>query len=485
MNNNVRLTKQPKALYFLFMTEFWERFAYWGVQSILVLFMKHNFQFSDDEAYALYGAIGALLFLTPVIGGFIADRLLGFRHAIMLGAILLSVGYILAASNNKMLFYFAMAAIGCGNGFLKPNISTLLGTVYHENDPRRTSGFTIFYLGINIGSLIGIIGNGQISKYLGWHSSFIISSIIILLALVVFIIGTKQLSSDQKTVAYPVKKYKFNAKVGILYLGIIATITAIGYLLRHPANITYLLAIIALGIAYVIGSYAYKATASERRNIVACVILIIFSIIFWALYFQAPMSLTLFLERDVDRVVFGYQIPASEFWAMNALALIILSPIIIKFWNYQQRTGKGQSAAAKFVIGITLMAVGYLVLAFSTHGVTDQHLVSIWWIVLSYFVQTAGEIYLSPVGLAMITELTPAPIQGLMMGTWFFASAAANALAGYLAKFASVPEKLADKVQIADIYSHAFHNYALMGLAIAFVLLLMAPWLNRLTLQKV
>ncbi|MDF2868135.1 MAG: dtpA 1 [Gammaproteobacteria bacterium] len=478
------LHKQPKTLYFLFMTEFWERFAYWGIQSILVLFMKQNFHFSDDQTYALYGAIGALLFLTPVVGGFIADRLLGHRHAIMLGAILLSIGYLMAASGSETLFYFAMAAIGCGNGFLKPNISTLLGTVYQENDPRRTSGFTIFYLGINLGSLIGIIGSGQITKYFGWHSGFIAAGIIILFALVVFIMGSKQLSKDQETTAYSVKQYSFNTKIGSLYLGIIATIVAIGYLLHHPANINYLLILITAGIAYVIGSYAFNTTLAERRNLLACIILIIFSIIFWALYFQAPMSLTLFLERNVDRHVFGYQIPASEFWAINAFALVILSPIIIKFWHHQQRKGKEPSAAKKFMLGILLMAASYLILAYSAHGVTDTHMASAWWIVLSYFVQTAGEIYLSPVGLAMITRLAPAPLQGMMMGTWFFASAAANALAGYLAKLASIPDKLVDSIQIASIYGHAFYNYAIIGLVVAIILLFMVPWLNRLTLHK-
>ena len=484
MTSATLTTQQPKTLYFLFMTEFWERFAYWGIQSILVLYMKQYFHFSDDQTYALYGAIGALLFLTPVLGGFFADRLLGYRHAIMLGAILLSVGYLMAASNNKTLFYFAMATIGCGNGFLKPNISTLLGTVYQDNDPRRTSGFTIFYLGINLGSLIGIIGSGQITKYFGWYAGFISAGIIILFALIIFIIGSKQLKKDQATIAYSLKHYSFNTKIAFLYLGIIATIVGIGYLLHHPANINYLLILITVGIAYVIGSYAFKASLAEKRKLLACIILIIFSVIFWALYFQAPMSLTLFLERNVNRHVFGYQIPASEFWAINALALVILSPIIIKFWHYQQRKGKEPSAAKKFTIGILLMATGYLILAYSTHGVTDTHMASAWWIVLSYFVQTAGEIYLSPVGLAMITRLTPIPLQGMMMGTWFFASAAANALAGYLAKLASIPNEMKDVIQIANIYGHAFYNYALMGLVVAIILFFMVPWLNRLTSQK-
>lgn len=292
------------------------------------------------------------------------------------------------------------------------------------------------------------------------------------------------ISKDQAAIAYSFKQHNFNTKIAFLYLGIIAATVGIGYLLHHPANINYLLILITVGIAYVIGSYALKASLTEKRKLLACGILIIFSVIFWALYFQAPMSLTLFLERNVNRHVFGYQIPASEFWAINALALVILSPLIIKFWHYQQRKGKEPSAAKKFTIGILLMATGYWILAYSTHGVTTTHMASAWWIVLSYFVQTAGEIYLSPVGLAMITRLTPIPLQGMMMGTWFFASAAANALAGYLAKLASIPDEVADTIQIANIYGHAFYNYALMGLAIAIILFFMVPWLNRLTLQK-
>jgi len=477
---NVPAMKQPKALYFLFMTEFWERFAYWGIQSILVLYMKHSFHFSDDTAYALYGAIGALMFLTPVVGGLIADRLLGYRHAILLGASLLSIGYLMAASGEQTLFYFAMAAIGCGNGFLKPNISTLLGTVYQEDDPRRTSGFTIFYLGINLGSIIGIIGSGQITQYFGWHLGFVIAGFILLLALGVFLLGVKQLKNDQGAADYSHSKQYAKGRFILVYLGTLVSILAIGFLLRIPSSINYLLLAIAAGIAYVIGNYALKATKTERQNLLACIILIIFSIVFWAIYYQAPMSLTLFLERDVDRHIFGYLIPASEFWSLNGIALVILSPFIIKFWQWQQRRGKESGAAKKFSLGILLMATGYAILAYSTHGASEQHLTSVWWVVLSYFVQTAGEIYLSPVGLAMVTELAPAPLQGMMMGTWFFASAAANALAGQLAKLASIPDKLVAKTQMADIYEHAFHDYAIMGFVVGIVLLLMMPWLNRL-----
>jgi POT family proton-dependent oligopeptide transporter len=472
--------KQPRALYFLFMTEFWERFAYWGVQSILVLYMKDSFHFSDDLAYALYGAIGALLFLTPVVGGLLADRFLGYRHAIILGALLLSIGYALAACGEQKLFYFAMAAIGCGNGFLKPNISTLLGTVYQENDPRRTSGFTIFYIGINLGSLIGIIGSGQLSKYYGWHMGFIFASVILLFALAIFSLGFKQLHKDQQAAAYIHKQHFFSRYTLLLYVGLVLTIGLIGYLLRTPTNINYLLALIAIGISVIIGRYAISATATERRHLLACVVLILFSIVFWALYYQAPMSLTLFLERNVDREIFGYVIPASEFWALNALALPILSPFIIKYWQYQQRKGKESSAAKKFTLGILLMSLGYMLLEYSTHDVSNGHLTSVWWIVLSYFVQTAGEIYLSPVGLAMITELAPAPLQGMLMGTWFFASAAANVIAGHLAKLASVPEGIHDHITIAAIYGHAFRDYALMGIGVGILLLLIVPWLNRL-----
>lgn len=484
MNQLTTLTKQPKALYFLFMTEFWERFAYWGIQSILVLYMKSKFHFSDDQAYGLFGAIGAVMFLTPVIGGLIADRFLGYRHAIMLGAILLSTGYLMAAfSNNVQLFCFAMAAVGVGNGFLKPNISTLLGTVYHENDPRRTSGFTLFYLGFNLGSFIGIVSSGIISKYFTWQATFIVTGVILFIALGIFLLGTKQLYKDQQAAAYSAKHHPLTAKFGLLYLAILATIFAVGYLLQHPTTINYLLIVIAAGIAYVIGSYAVKTSRHERRNLLVCLILIIFSIVFWAIYYQAPMSLTLFLERNVDRHVFGMHIPASEFWALNGLALVLLSPFIIKFWQFQQRRGKGTSAAQKFMLGTVFMALGYFVLQYSTHSISETQLTSVWWIVFSYFLQTAGEIYLSPVGLAMITELAPAPLQGMMMGTWFFASAAANVLAGQLAKIASIPDKMVSHTQMAEIYGHAFQTYAFAGIGIAAILLVMLPWLNRLTKQ--
>ncbi len=417
---------QPKCLKFLFMTELWERFAYFSVCSILVLFMTQDLVFTDKQAYLVFASFSALLFVTPVIGGYLADNLLGYFHAIILGAILLATGYFLLSLNIHSLLFPALSISILGNGLFKPNISSLLGSCYTADDARRENGFTIFYIGINIGATIGVILCGFIAKLWGWPLAFLTAGSVLLLGLGIFIAGIKIIRQDSLLSA----ANKIIKKIALFYIGLILLIAPITMLLMRPQNTNILLSIFAAVILCVLGVIIRRSDKRQKKNLLVCITLIIFSIAFWALYQQAPMTLMLFIERDVDRHILGLAIPASAVWSFNGIFLILLAPWLIRLWDKLKQHNLDPGIPLKFALGILLMGLGYIILVLAAHNVSTGQRASLLWIAISFAVQTLGELCLSPIGLAMISMLAPEKLRGMLMGIWFLALAAATAIAG-------------------------------------------------------
>ena len=472
---------QPKSLKFLYMTCFWERFAFFLIQSILVLYMCKLLHYSDENAYILYAAMSALLYITPVIGGYIADRLIGYQHGLIIGALLLSAGYISMALGGQTYFLSGCALIICGNGFFKPNISTMLGTIYAVEDKRKETGITLFYLGMNVGGGLGMILSGILMQHWMWTSAFTLGGITLLLGLFTYYNGRMQIAHDEDTHKHSRSARQVSTPLlATLYIVTLAVAAALFFVLQKPHLVDEVMDIFSAGIIAMLAVVIYNLKGEERRKLFVCVTLIFFSIAFWALYQQAPMSLTLFIDRDVERHMMGMTIPSSSVWALNGMFIILLTPVVIRVWKYLAKINKEPSTVMKFAIGIALMGFGYLVLTLAAYQTRTNAHIPMYWVVISYALQTLGELFLSPIGLAMITNLAPQKLRSMMMGIWFYALAVGSAIAGHMARLASLPRHHMPIYQSVPVYSHAFFVYGISALGMSFLLLLITGRLNRL-----
>jgi POT family proton-dependent oligopeptide transporter len=474
--------KHPVGLPILFLTEMWERFGFYIVQGLLILFMTKVYGFSDDKGFAVLGAFTALVYISPVLGGFVADQILGFQRTIILGNILLAIGYALLVIHSHHTFYLALAVIVVGAGLFKPNISSFLGTLYKRNDPRRESGFTIFYMGINLGVLLATTTSGFIVEKFGWHASFAVASMGLIIGLITFLIGKKYFVRQEYSL--PISKIHsrlfnfFKTKTG-LALTLIITFIISWILIDHNVIATYLLWIFSLilliGLIYLAKKYQFEV----RNKFFALLILIVSSIVFWAIYFQMFFSLNLFIDRDVNRHVFGFHIPTVMFIGLESLFIFLLGPLFAYVWQRLSAYNINPSTPFKFALATLIIGISFFWLLLGIY-LMGQDLVNPIWIVLAYLFVTIGELLLSPIGLSTVTVLSPANLVGMMMGVWFVALGLGGKLAGIIAQQSSVPQTVTDPKIEVTYYKHAFTYYALYGLVVGLIMLLFVPMLRRM-----
>jgi POT family proton-dependent oligopeptide transporter len=472
--------KQPKSLYLLFFTELWERFGFYTVQTIIILYMTKALFMSDQKANLLYAAFSSLLYLTPMLGGYLADRYLGFQRTIIFGGLLFVIAYIITAFRSDSMFFLGLSVLICANGFFKPSVSSIVGDLYHENDPRRDGGFTIFYMGINVGALIPPLIAGALVTHYGWHSGFLVAAVGMLLGQITFMWGKKYLGDAGLKPKHKVKMPLGKIFYLLLFSGTLLTIFLCRLALNYPEITNFLIEISAAVILLIVCFFLFKEPLAQRKKMFACLILIIISIAFWSLYNQAFTSLMLFADRNMSKQMLGISIDAEVTQFFNPLFIILLSPLLSRLWIRMDQGGLNPSTQIKFALGILLMSGGYLLLAFGTQYFSIDGLSSPWWLCASYFLQTVGELLVSPIGLAMITVLCPKHLTGLMMGVWFFSEAASFAIGGMLANIAATPEKLAPLASL-PFYHHAFTLYGLISLIAAIGTFALIPFLNRLT----
>lgn len=472
----------PKGLYLLFFTELWERFGYYTMTTIIVLYMVHSLKFSDSHADLLFGAFSALLYLTPALGGYLADRYMGFQKAIIWGGVLLTLGYLITAiPGDPGLFFLGLAVLIVANGLFKPNVSSIVGELYGRNDPRRDGGFTLFYMGINIGSLIPPIFIGWVVAHYGWHIGFLFAALGMVIGMVTFLIGRSRLQSKGTMPDYsPLKKNQKNIGFyALLMIGILASIGLFQLCFKYAA---YTNIVVVFGSIVIFGVVVYflcKEKRAQRNKMIASLILIAISVGFWALYNQTFSSLMLFANRNMDMNLLGFKINAEFTQFFNPFFIIALSPLISRFWVKAASKNKNPSTPMKFALGVLFMALGFLLLAVGANYFGHAGLTSPWWLVISYFLQTIGELLLSPVGLAMITVLSPKKLVGMMMGVWFLSQAAAFAIGGGLATLASIPKGLSPEASL-PIYAHAFSLFGWITVGLAVISFALVPYLKYL-----
>lgn len=472
--------KQPRALYLLFFTELWERFGFYTLQTLLILYMTKALQMPDNQANILYAAFSSLLYLTPTLGGHIADRYLGFQRAIMLGGLMLILGYLVTAVPGKTFFFLGLSLLVVANGFFKPNVSAIVGELYGENDARRDGGFTLFYMGINIGALVPpLIAGATVARY-GWHAGFLLAAAGMAFGQLVFIFGRKSLNGAGEFPKHVSPHKPANSKLyTLLFAGIMITIALCNLAFRYPEATNYLIEIATVVILLIIGLLILKEPLQQRKRMLACLILIGISVGFWSLYNQAFTSLMLFADRNMSTHILGIPLDAEATQFFNPFFIIALSPMLSRLWIKLDDFSLNPSTQMKFTLGVLFMSLGYLLLAFGSKFFGVDGVTSSWWLVMSYFLQTIGELLISPIGLAMITVLCPRHLVGIMMGVWFFSQAASFAIGGELANLAALPGSL-PAVESLPIYTHAFTVYGCIALAVSIISLSLIPFLKRL-----
>jgi len=447
-----RFFGHPRGLSTLFFTEMWERFSYYGIRPLLVLFMaaaitQGGFGFRREEASAIVGIYAASVYLASLPGGWVADRLLGLQRAIWYGGCLIAAGHISIGLSDFMgrpVFFLGLILIVLGTGLLKPNISAIVGELYPEGGARRDAGFSIFYMGINIGALLAPLITGYLGEKVGWHYGFGAAGLGMILGLIQYRLSAKWLGSlgtaptrhpDPAVQARQERQVKLVMGVFLGVLSLLLVLGVAGVLTINPVTVGQRMgqAIAALAVLYFLYLFTFAGlTGSEKKRVVAILVLFVFATIFWAAFEQAPTSLNLFAADFTDRTVFGWEMPTLWLQSANSFFVIIFAPVFAALWVALSRRGGDLSSPAKFTLGLAFAAVGFGVMIFAAQKIQGGGVVKVspWWLIISFFFQTLGELCLSPVGLSSMTKLAPRKFTGQMMGVWFMAAALGNLIAG-------------------------------------------------------
>ncbi|MEZ6196262.1 MAG: oligopeptide:H+ symporter [Planctomycetota bacterium] len=452
------LLGHPRGLFVLFFAELWERFSYYGMRALLTLYMIKVLGMTDGQGAGVYGGYTGLVYLFPVLGGWLADKVLGYRKAIILGGLLMAIGHGLMAIQDNQAFYMALAFLCVGNGFFKPNISSTVGKLYAEGDQRRDAGFTIFYMGINVGAMLAPLVCGYLGEDIGWHYGFSAAAIGMLLGLTIFMIGTKELHGKGEPRDPSVGRRRVLGVLPLekaIWLGSFVCTPLIALLLLANRDLPVakqIVNIIGLFVLFVLIRTGLQHGRVALHRIISLIILMVFHAMFWTFFEQAGSSLTLFADRVVDRVVPIYgTATASQFQAMNPFFIIVFAPIFTMIWT---KLGARQpSIPVKFALGLLQLGLGFGVLVLGMNAVSEGEKVG--WIILGsmYLLHTTGELCLSPVGLSAVTKLAPPTATAFVMGAWFLSIAFGNITAGELAAKTEVSFEATAPAEIAKLGS--------------------------------
>lgn len=555
----------PKGLAILFFTEMWERFSYYGMRGLLILYLTQHFLFSDEKSSIMYGAYTALVYVMTIIGGTLADRYLGQRKAVTFGAVLLCLGHLGMAfegsgskeyvsvagveyemqhegrGDNRQLFmtfegeerrvtfdaetgalqlletadrqreatapvyesfardsystrveqqtfyanmlYLSLALIIAGVGYLKANISTIVGALYDFDDPRRDAGFSIFYMGINLGSLLATLTIGWIGIAYGWNWGFGLAGVGMLFGLLVFLWGQKYLDGRADPPSEEKLKQSFlgpiTVEVACYLAGLVIIAVAMAIVMNAEIIPDWFVGGLGIVIFIMLVGYAFtKLAGTERKRMFAAIYFVLAQIPFWALFEQAGSSLNLFTDRLVNKEIFGVNVPAPVFQSLNAGYIVIFAPIFAWMWVSLAKRGREPSTPVKFAIGVFLAGLGFLSLVAGINASGTTGLTAVYFIFLIYWVHTMGELMVSPVGLSAVTKMAPARVVGMTMGAWFLYSGLSNYLAGVIARTTgaeTIGGQITNVAEAKANYVSVYTNVAYVAMGIGVLMLLISP----------
>jgi len=493
----------PRGLYVLFFTEMWERFSFYGMKSLLIFYLVQHWMFDDGASAGLVATYGSLVYLTPILGGAIADRYLGFRRSVIFGAALLAIGHLLMtvegtpATLNAQgviqrdsialdVFYLALSFIIVGVGFLKPSISSMVGQLYTTDERRRDSGFTLFYMGINLGALSAMLICGYLGQTYGWKYGFGLAGIGMILGLFTFLRGRSWLLG----IGEPPGNEILTEKVGPfyrehwIYFGGIIGIVCSWILIQRPIAVGWLLGFTSFVavVGIIVYSILYCSPVERNRHLIVLYLTAV-SVVFWMFFEQAGTSMALFTERNVDKNLLGFEMQASQMGFMNPAFIILCAPFFSFVWDGLAKRGLEPSTTTKFGLGVIQVGIGFMFLVMGGYFADAMGQVALVWLTLAYFLHTTGELSLSPVGLSMVTKLSITRLVGLMMGVWFLSSAGAHYIAGEIAKFASVDRvggQSVDPSQSLAVYLEVFSTLGWVAILVGIAVLVSAPYVSRI-----
>ncbi|PSV47590.1 oligopeptide:H+ symporter [Photobacterium indicum] len=480
MSNTTSIFNQPKPFKMIFFIELWERFGYYGLQGILAVYFVEQLGFSQQDSFVTFGAFAALVYGLVAIGGYVGDHILGTKRTMIFGAIVLAIGYFMMGFSilNPNFIFYALGTVAVGNGLFKANPSSLLAKCYDENDTRLDGAFTLYYMSINVGSLVALSLSPVIAAEYGYATAFVICGfglIASLMSYVAFRHTVEGLGSEPDN--KPVNYQHFL----IVILGTMASIALCAWLLNNIMMANIVLALIGIGVVGIFLKETIRLTGAARKKMIVVLVLMLQAIVFYVLYAQMPTSLNFFAIYNVRTEVMGFNVNPVSLQALNPFWVVLCSPILAYLYTSYGSKGRDLSMPAKFTVGMFMCAFAFLAVAAAGNWFADsQGMVSMWWMVLVYLFQSIGELMISGLGLAMVASLVPQRLMGFTMGAWFLTQAASFIIGGYVATFSATPENVTDPLKTLPLYSEVFLNIGIVTLGVAFVMAFTAPLLTRM-----
>lgn len=485
----------PRGLYTLFFTEMWERFSYYGMRGILTLAMVDaiatgGLALNSAEAGAIYGLYTGAVYLLALPGGWLADRLLGMQSAVWWGGCIIALGHFTMAIpvGGSNTFFLGMLFIVIGTGMLKPNVSSMVGELYPDGGARRDAGFSIYYMGINLGALIAPWVCGTLGEKVGWHWGFAAAGIGMVLGLIQYRLTRHHLGEAGR---YPsrsgdVAKDAADRRKSLIILGVSIAVgalvvvgIALGFIPFPVELVATIAAIIVAGLAALFFIYVYavgKLSRSEKLHVGGIILFVVAAALFWSGFEQAGTTFNLFADNHTDLVYFGWEMPASWTQSINPIYIIILAPFFAAFWIRLARRNLNPSLPAKLALGLIQAGIGFVVMIFAAQLALSGERVSIGWLLLTYLFHTTGELCLSPIGLSAVTKLAPKRFEGQMMGTWFMGASLGSIIAGLLTGVFTT----GGAGEGGTTMSQEFMYVAIFLISIGVVMFLALPWLKKL-----
>lgn len=474
--------KYPKQLWYLFLSEMWERFCFYGMRGMLTIFMVEQMLMNEKDANLKYGAIQAFIYTMAFVGGLFADKILGFRKSIFWGGLLMIIGSFILAISPKELYFIGISFTIVGTGFFKPNISTMVGNLYKAGDPRRDAGFGLFYSGINIGALLGGYLCIEVANKVSWNAAFSLAGIVMVISLGIFVFTKRTLGPlGLSPLREKVPDTKRKSYEWMVYAGSLLMLPLILLLIRNSAYTDIFMYIVGpLTLIYIVYEM-FKFEVVERRKIVAALIFIIFSVFFWAFFEQAGGSLSLFARYNIKHDLLGIKMDPNEINnSANSLFVILLSPVFGLLWLWLSKRKMEPNTVIKFGLGFLFLGLAFYVFYYTRFFADLQGMTSLNVFTLAYLVITFGELCLSPIGLSLMTKLTPQPLHGMMMGMWFLASAYGQYAAGILGAGMATANPNASLTAKMLSYTEGYKQLGIYALIAGVVLIILSPLIRKL-----
>jgi len=477
MNAQTGTTSKTLGFTTLFLIEMWERFGYYGMTAVVVLFMVQQLGYTDDNANLTFGAFTGIAYAIPAIGGWIGDKVLGSRRTALLGAAILILGYAMLAVPGSALLFWALSVIAIGGGLFKSNPANMISKLYEGESAKIDSAFTMYYMAVNLGAALSQVITPLVAKYYGWHLAFAICSGGLMLGVMNYFVMRRHLAAVGSAPDFkPLDMKKF----ALVLIGAAASVAIVAAIIKDKEYARDLAKVAFAVMIVIFGMMIYRGSARERKGLIAVAILTAQTMLFFIFYQQMSTSLTLYALRNVNLDLYGFQVPPGMVQWFDPFWIFVLSPPLAWFYHKLSR-GRGDfHIATKFAAGFVILSLGFFIYGVSALFATEG-IIGLSWMFWGYCLQSLGELLISGLGLAMIARYVGPTLRGFIMGTWFLATGISQYLGGFVANYASVPKGVTDPVQSLPLYSHLFNNLGLVALVGAVLAIVAIPYMKWLS----